>query len=920
MLCPNCEQWEITQADNFCSWCRHKFVRLAAGLSCSDFLVQEISPLLELTIRNLSEGGARIETLEFSHDWIRRADTRVPLPFDLAAGGTLKLPLEVRTLDLPDASFQGSVSVVSSIGTERLEFFVGPPPDLEIEVRDAVLYVDGPGTSVTRGCLRVQNGELLLERISLDPPISGRVTTEASDRLPLRLRKGDALPIRAELNLSEIDVQELPSQHAIRLVAEGGDMRWEQSFNASCCRAPRLTIWEEKEPLFRLMEGRPGRVTLTLQNAAPESAADPAGNGPLEIRAIAISTPDGGHAEWIRPAGHEFPLVLHGGEKQTLPFECDPVPPPGRYNVLFRLETNLEEPQRLVGLEIVVERAAAFEGILAIDFGTSNTCCAVIGDFDTQPRMVPVVSAAGARTTVPSMAQYLRLNADGTKEIRIGSIQALLDTYDRVASTVRPPKRDIGSDADRDRIEIRYAEPPHQLVRYTPREVVADYLEKLRVAAENYGRCTFERLVITHPARFSLRQIRNLIAAVRDAFGAECEVTTLQEPVAAALNYIVSEQALRTGKYVLGVVDFGGGTTDITVIEVENRRVDGQVNVYPHLAGSTGKWFGGDDLTRFVLERALERCNEVATDFFPDGRVLIDPATSADAELRAHAALNRARLQRWAEEVKLHLFSGPSAALPAVLTEPLRLAVFHDSGADERPFDFSQVAPVLGELNQYLSEELERFDAMLRHLLQTSGRGQLDVVYLSGKSSAIPLVREFFGSRYSSTLLAPEPKECVVRGACLYQKLLHSIDLALHVEGEGALKTTTSRLGIQSTGPGGESVFKEVFGLGVRIPCSGLKAKLPHFRLSSRSRIRLLENASPDQDLLEIGGAENRDVSEIGTYVLKQSPSSLGKTPVEAELEFTVMEDLELKVVARIEGCPDPLPFVPVHESESGKI
>lgn len=569
----------------------------------------------------------------------------------------------------------------------------------------------------------------------------------------------------------------------------------------------------------------------------------------------------------------------------------------------------------------MVTSIPVFNGVLALDFGTSNTCCAILGRRQDQFVLVPIDSPAHNRqpTTTPTLIQYCDVTPEGKRVFRIGAYVESISNDPRVAgTTVRSPKRNLGRFAEADRFDVRFFYNSEKQASLFAREVVADYLDQVRLAAEDHGKAVFKRIVITHPARFRIQQMRDLEAAVREAFGPDCEISMLQEPVAAALDFIVSQEALAVGPYTLGVFDFGGGTTDLSLMSVENIRDNAFTEIRARLISSTGKWFGGEDLTRFVIAAGLDRCQAVARQLRNQAEIFTEPRQAPDPSRRWLARQNASALQRWAEQTKLLLVKHGDnheaymEAQPGIFPS-LKLNVFTPSGVEEMSFPHQEIVPKQVDLYTYLEKELMKLVHMLGSLVESTPKKHLDYVLLSGKSGAIPLVAEVLGREFPASIIkiASEPKECVVSGACILEKLQDSADMYLNIDGTAA---TVSRMGFENVGAGGTKIFEQLVGAGIPIPERGLVSTRP-ILLSRRKEIRLLENDG-DDDALWIMGKENVNISELGVFAVECPPDWLPQRPVPATLQLAVSQNLEFSVTCTVEGHDGLLKFV---ETSAGR-
>jgi hypothetical protein len=510
---------------------------------------------------------------------------------------------------------------------------------------------------------------------------------------------------------------------------------------------------------------------------------------------------------------------------------------------------------------------------------------------------------------VPTIVQYV-----GDHEVEIGAaIEARRHDPHVARSTIRPPKHLLGRSDEGVKIEV-VLPYSHDRKYYSPREVVSDYLRQIRLRAEEKRQAIFKRIIVTHPARFSLKQLQEYKAAVRDAFGTDCEILTLQEPVAAALDFMLGDEVVARENYTLGVFDFGGGTTDLSLLRVDNIRDQGFLEVRAQLLSSTGKWFGGVNVTNYVMSQGLERCRTIAQRLRPQAEIPTQSGRAVDPSRDWLGRINQIRLERWAEESKLLLVEHGDRhtaylpALPGVF--PLTLNVFTGGGFEEVSFPQEDIVPRQIELYSFLESEVDALARMMAQLVEVSDEKTLNYLLLSGQSSRIPVVRDVLSRRFPNTeiKIAKEPKECVVSGACLLEKFQDAPDMILSIDGTAA---TTSRIGLEDRLRG---VFWEWFPAGKPIPKTDLVLERPYLLRPGRPII-LLENEG-DEDALSIMGKRNTSINELGTYVLESWPDWLPATrPTPVKLELRVTQSLEYSLFARVEGRNEVLAFKRVSEA-----
>ena len=206
--------------------------------------------------------------------------------------------------------------------------------------------------------------------------------------------------------------------------------------------------------------------------------------------------------------------------------------------------------------------------IIGIDLGTTNSCVAVMEG--GEPNVI--ANAEGARTT-PSVVAFSK-----TGERMVGQV-AKRQAVTNAERTISSIKRHMGSDY---RVDIEDN-------RYSPQEISAMVLQKLKADAEAYIGSPVTQAVITVPAYFTDSQRQ----ATKDAgkiAGLEV-LRIINEPTAAALAYGVDKE---TEQKVM-VYDLGGGTFDVSILDIG----DGVLEV---LATAGNNHLGGDDFDQRIMD------------------------------------------------------------------------------------------------------------------------------------------------------------------------------------------------------------------------------------------------------------------------------------------------------------------------------
>ncbi len=373
--------------------------------------------------------------------------------------------------------------------------------------------------------------------------------------------------------------------------------------------------------------------------------------------------------------------------------------------------------------------------IIGIDLGTTNSCVSVIEGGEA----VVVPNAEGARTT-PSVVAFKK---DGERIVGRVAKQQAVSNPDRTISSI---KRQMGTAY---KVDVDGK-------AYTPQEISAMILAKLKQDAEAYLGDTVTEAVITVPAYFTDAQRQ----ATKDAgkiAGLEVK-RIINEPTAAALAYGIDKESDQK----IMVYDLGGGTFDVSVIEMG----DGVQEV---LATAGNNRLGGDDFDQKIVDWMVAGFKtETGVDLSQDKMAL-------------------QRLREAAEKAKIEL-SG-------MTTSTINLPFITADANGPKHLDMTLTR---AKFNELTADLVEATMGPVRQALSDSGLSisQIDKVLMVGGSSRIPAVQEAV-----QKLLGKEPfkginpDECVAMGAALQAGVLGG-----EVKGLLLLDVTPLSLGVETMG------------------------------------------------------------------------------------------------------------------------
>ena len=446
--------------------------------------------------------------------------------------------------------------------------------------------------------------------------------------------------------------------------------------------------------------------------------------------------------------------------------------------------------------------------IIGIDLGTTNSCVAVYEGGEP----VVIANAEGSRTT-PSVVAFSK-----SGERMVGQV-AKRQAITNPERTVISIKRDMGTDR---RVDIDGK-------RYTPQEISAMILQKLKGDAEAYLGTKVDTAVITVPAYFSDAQRQ----ATKDAgkIAGLDVLRIINEPTAAALAYGLDKEL---DQKIL-IFDLGGGTFDVSLLEISD-------GVFEVLATAGNNRLGGDDFDQIIIDW-------IADNFQKENGI----------DLRKDKMALQ-RLKEAAEKAKIEL-SG-------MMSTDINLPFITADATGPKHYETTLTRAKFNELTAHL---VEKTMVPLRQVLSDAGLKpqQVDKVLLVGGSTRIPAVQDavknFIGKEPFKGI---NPDECVAIGAAVQGGVLGGEvkDLLL-------LDVTPLSLGLETLG----GVFCKLIDRNTTIPVQ---------------KSQIFSTAADSQTSVEINVLQGeremaRDNTSLGRFILDGiAPAPRGVPQIEVTFDI----------------------------------
>ena len=471
--------------------------------------------------------------------------------------------------------------------------------------------------------------------------------------------------------------------------------------------------------------------------------------------------------------------------------------------------------------------------VIGIDLGTTNSCVAIMED--GEPLVIP--NEEGSRTT-PSVVAFTR---DGERLVGQVARRQAVTNPDR---TFFAAKRLIGRSFDDASIAHTASLVPYKIVAsengdawvstgdqtLSPPQISAIVLEKMKSTAEAYLGERVEKAIVTVPAYFNDSQRQATKDAGRIA-GLEIE-RIINEPTAAALAYGLGKGANET----IAVFDLGGGTFDVSVLQIEN-------GVFEVKATNGDTFLGGEDFDNRVVEILLEAFEEQTDIDLSDDIVAMQ------------------RLKEAAEKAKIELSTSESTDvnLPFIATGP--------SGPVHLMYTLTREA-----LEEAVDDLIERLNGPCYNAMTDAGltNKDLDAIILVGGMTRMPRVRaktkEIF-ERSPETDINPD--EVVAVGAAVQGSVLSG-----EVKDILLLDVTPLTLGIEVAG----GIVEPIIDRNTTIPCR--KAKVFTTAIDNQDLVRV-HCVQGEREM----AVDNKSLGRLEMHGVPPAPRGMPEIEVSFEID-----------------------------------
>jgi molecular chaperone DnaK len=877
--CAHCGRWRARREDAFCSKCGEPLTILHAPgeVVFEPFGAHRVGALVEL--KNAGQNPLR---MNFRIPADGQLERRFALHTEEAIldGGHaehLQVVFDARGLDL-STRYQTLLEIASNesgYAKRQVQLVIERLPIPRIVAEESYSFVLGVENQLEFRLANDGGGTLVLSKVYLAQAESAGVREFASELElpePVRVRGGDSENVLAILPALDLP----PGRYSQTMTCEFEHLpAMTIDVTVNVVRPARLAVQPPDLDFGVVSTRRSRRLPLTLVNSGGEELIVESITSSVEWMQFLIQTP-----VQIGAGGTQvFDVQVQGS------LEID-----GTHSGEITIHSNsYQSPIQAVPFLVKFVNPMDYEEYIGIDFGTTASCIAVLDKYDQPFALTLDTVEPGSQADARIMPSVLFFQEDGTV---LAGREALNEAAIRPNNAVTSIKRVLGR-KHKEKLAGR---------EFDATELTSKIIEQLILRTEDglfqLGEYkTPRRAVVTVPVEFFDNQRRALLEACELA-GLETHALSKQgividEAHAAALYYLSKKVQLTVEdkpERIL-IFDFGGGTLDCALIEIENA---GDKVLFKTLAPGGDPRLGGEDIDWALVGLMADKAKQEYPDF--DINCLGDEQ-KFDHNYRipslAEAAYRtRARFKRQAEVAKISLVSAPAIELsvqPLLRTGATPLEPFMMNGQGWARFD---VTLMKEDLETVLEPFLRRAVNAVETLCQRAGIAPEDVhtILHVGRTSLLPLVRERINSLLPnaedhSNLI--EPKLCVALGAAFWGYIKDQPNA--NIEFVGGANRTIHDIGYIDTPVSSgnlRQVFVPVFPAQTEFPCEKV---IEFSRAKEWLNLQLAENRG--KNLVVEGTTEIKKIGKVRIDVRGVSEPTLA-------VRFAIDENRVLEITA----------------------
>jgi len=836
--CPQCKTWQLKENDFYCSLCGHALLRL----DFPRFLRKYIDPNLPKgdIVFTISNNGQIPVKLELAVAECAPSYTKLgtfPSGFELAPGNEkeIKIPFDLSTVNTRMAEIKISVSCRRR--KEEIACEIYPTPKFELLQEKFRVVVAKEKSASIKLPVRVRSSPLKVERIDV---LSGEefVTPVSKQLISIEL------PVVKECLLPVTIPPYTGGDLQLNIYCSGLTPPFSVRINLDRQEPPKVVLLQdlptpegetvECEVAGLILNMFPGEDERKWKFKIRNESAHT-----LKFKPISINIPDRFfELQVLEPVGG-FVLLPYNTVNVTIESKLSKEAVPSEEPIIyeFNLEALVEDLPEFDGLlgpfqlALKIEELMPCPDYIALDFGTSTSAavyngeCIPLEGIDT--KILSNIIILGYTPNEEPKFNYLI----GTKAKRMGT------TVQKRPFLIKAVKLKI-NDPRFKSITLPF---PHIQPKVTPDELAELIFRELFIRIQRSIRQKPQKVILSLPTRFSIDQRRKIVDACSRSWELK-EIITVDESVAVGLFYILGRGLtdFPSRTYKMMVIDFGGGTTDVTVFIVENKGpCPENIEKIEIIASWGDPTLGGEKLTQNIAKilakkfiakvegrgrspageeiRQLEDEAEEAkvliaeADNWLGEKVPGDIAVSEAEEQARRFFEERLKSEDFSvrfEDIRLKLFRGESedgivSKLAKLLSDGEITVV-----SEDYPTVTEGVQLSYREIIEVYEANVLPFLGELETMLELIGSPELDIVLLAGQSCRFDKVKEWVMNKNFAKVVdfvrdfegKPLLKESVARGAFLYCNFIGPV---VRLDG---INRVWRRLGILE----GKEKFKEI--------------------------------------------------------------------------------------------------------------